>query len=56
MADERWAGMRWERLRAAKALLDWGLFRDSISRSYSAAYCAATGVVVGRGVTMEGCS
>ncbi len=51
MADERWAGMSWERLRAAKALLDLGLFRDSISRSYYAAYCAATSVVVGRGVT-----
>lgn len=49
MADERWAGIRWERLRAAKALLDLGLFRDSISRSYYAAYCAATSVVVGRG-------
>ena len=51
MADERWAGMSWERLRAAKALLDLGLFRDSISRSQYAAYCAATSVVVGRGVT-----
>ena len=51
MADERWTGMSGERLRAAKALLDLGLFRDSISRSYYAAYCAATSVVVGRGVT-----
>ena len=35
-----------ERLRAAKALLDGGFYRDSVSRSYYAAYCAATSRVI----------
>ncbi len=42
--------MSQERLRAAKALLDDGFYRDSISRSYYAAYCAATSRVIERGV------
>lgn len=41
--------MSLERLRAAKALLDGGFYRDSISRSYYAAYCAATSRVMGLG-------
>ena len=51
MADEKWQAMSLERLRAAKALLDLGFYRDSISRSYYAAYCAATSRVAGRSVT-----
>ena len=40
--DERtWEEMSMARLRTAKALLDAGFYRDSISRSYYAAYCAA---------------
>lgn len=38
-----------ERLRAAKALLDGGFYRDSVTRSYYAAYCAATSRVMGLG-------
>ena len=34
MADRMWEAMSLERLRAAKALLDLGFWRDSISRSY----------------------
>ena len=51
MADRAWEAMSLERLRAAKALLEAGFWRDSISRSYYAAYCAATSRVVGRGIT-----
>ena len=51
MADRTWEAMSLERLRAAKALLEAGFWRDSISRSYYAAYCAATSRVVGRGIT-----
>ncbi len=40
--SQLWRAMGLERLRAAKALLGAGLFRDSISRSYYSAYCAAT--------------
>ena len=47
MADKRWEAMSLERLRAAKALLDLGFYRDSISRSY----CAATSIVIGSNVT-----
>ena len=46
---EQWEDMSQERLRAAKALLDGGFYRDSITRSYYAAYCAATSRVVGFG-------
>ncbi len=46
MAERTWAEMSLARLRAAKALLDLGFYRDSISRSYYAAYCAATSVVM----------
>lgn len=46
---EQWKAMSRERLRAAKALLDDGFYRDSITRSYYAAYCAATSRVVGFG-------
>ena len=45
---EQWESMSGERLGAAKALLDGGFYRDSISRSYYAAYCAATSRVIGR--------
>lgn len=48
MADRTWEAMSVERLRAAKALLEAGFWRDSISRSYYAAYCAATSAVIGR--------
>lgn len=51
MADKRWEAMSLERLRAAKALLEAGFWRDSISRSYYAAYCAATSAVIGHNVT-----
>ena len=51
MADRSWEAMSLERLRAAKALLEAGFQRDSMSRSYYAAYCAATSRVVGRGIT-----
>ena len=47
---KQWEAMILERLRAAKALLDAGFYRDSISRSYYAAYCAATSRVIDRGV------
>lgn len=46
---EQWEAMSRERLRAAKALLDGGFYRDSVSRSYYAAYCAATSRVIGSG-------
>jgi len=46
MADGAWEAMGLERLRAAKALLDLGFHRDSINRSYYAAYSAATSVVI----------
>jgi len=50
--DERtWEEMSVGRVRAAKALLDLGFYRDSISRFYYAAYCAATGAVAGRNIT-----
>lgn len=51
MEERTWEEMSLARLRAAKALLDLGFYRDSISRSYYAAYCAATSRVVGRNVT-----
>ncbi len=51
MADRTWEAMSLERLRAAKALLEAGFWRDSISRSHYAAYCAATSAVVGRNIT-----
>ncbi len=51
---QQWEAMSLERLRAAKALLDAGFYRDSISRSYYAAYCAATSWVIGRGNTFAG--
>lgn len=51
MAERTWEEMSLARLRAAKALLDLGFYRDSISRSYYAAYCAATSAVIGRNVT-----
>ena len=47
---DQWESMSKERLGAAKALLDGGFYRDSISRSYYAAYCAATSQVIGRGI------
>ncbi len=47
---KQWEAMSLERLRAAKALLDAGFYRDSISRSYYAAYCAATSRVIDRGI------
>ena len=47
---KQWEAMSQERLRAAKALLDAGFYRDSISRSYYAAYCAATSRVIDRGI------
>ena len=43
---KEWEAMSQERLRAAKALLDGGFYRDSITRSYYAAYCAATSRVI----------
>ena len=46
---EQWEDMGRERLRAAKALLDGGFYRDSISRSYYAAFCTATSRVMGLG-------
>lgn len=46
---KQWEVMSQERLRAAKALLDAGFYRDSISRSYYASYCAATSRVIGSG-------
>ena len=46
---EQWEAMRLERLRAAKALLDGGFYRDSVSRSCYAAYCAAISRVIGSG-------
>lgn len=49
MAERTWEEMSLVRLRAAKALLDLGFFRDSISRSYYAAYCAATSRIGKRG-------
>ncbi len=51
MAERTWEEMSLARLRAAKALLEAGFYRDSISRSYYAAYCAATSRVVGIGNT-----
>lgn len=51
MAEQTWEEMSLVRLRAAKALVDLGFYRDSISRSYYAAYCAATSAVIGRNVT-----
>ena len=51
MAERTWEEMSLARLRAAKARLDLGFYRDSISRSYYAAYCAATSTVSGRNVT-----
>ena len=51
MEERTWEEMSLARLRAAKALLDLGFYRDSISRSYYAAYYAATSAVVGRNVT-----
>lgn len=47
---KQWEAMSQERLRAAKALLDARFYRDSISRSYYAAYCAATSQVIDRGI------
>ncbi len=47
---KQWEAMSLERLRAAKALLDGDFYRDSISRSYYAAHCAATSRVIERGV------
>jgi len=50
--DERtWEEMSVGRVRAAKALLDGGIYRDSVNRSYYAAYCAATSAVAGRTIT-----
>lgn len=46
---QQWEAMGRDRLRAAKALLDGGFYRDSIARSYYAAYCAATSQVMGLG-------
>ena len=43
---EQWEAMSRDRLRAAKALLDDGFYRDSVSRSYYAAYYAATSRVI----------
>lgn len=51
MVDQAWEKMSLARLRAAKALLDLGFYRDSISRSYYAAYCAATSVVISRNIS-----
>ncbi|MDQ2801037.1 MAG: HEPN domain-containing protein [Armatimonadota bacterium] len=51
MAERTWEEMSLVRLRAAKVLLDSGFYRDSISRSYYAAYCAATSAVIDRNVT-----
>lgn len=51
MAERTWEEMSLVRLRAAKALVDLGFYRDSISRSYYAAYCAATSAVIGGNVT-----
>ena len=51
MEERTWEDMSLARLRAAKALLEAGFYRDSISRSYYAAYCAATSAVIGRNVT-----
>ncbi len=51
MAERTWEEMSVARLRAAKALLGAGFYRDSISRSYYAAYCAATIRLAGRGIT-----
>ena len=45
----QWEDMSRERLRAAKVLLDGGFYRDSVTRSYYAAYCAATSRVMGLG-------
>ena len=46
MAGHTWEAMSLERRRAAKCLLEAGFYRDSVSRSYYAAYCAATGAVI----------
>ena len=46
---KEWEAIGRDRLRAAKALLDDGFYRDSITRSYYAAYCAATSRVMGLG-------
>ena len=51
MADGTWEAMSLERLRAAKALFKAGFWRDSISRSYYAAYCAGASAVSGRGMS-----
>ena len=45
-----WQEMSGDCLKSAKVLLDQGLFRRSISSSYYAAYSAATGELVKRGV------
>jgi uncharacterized protein (UPF0332 family) len=45
MEERTWEEMSLARLRAAKALLEAGFYRDSISRSYYAAYCAAASCV-----------
>lgn len=47
----QWAERSQACLNAAKLLFDQELFRDSISRSYYAAYCAATGDLVARRVS-----
>lgn len=45
MDEHTWEEMSLVRLRVAKVLLDAGFYRDSISRSYYAAYCAAASCV-----------
>jgi uncharacterized protein (UPF0332 family) len=46
-----WRELSLDSLRAAKALLDAGHLRSSVSRAYYAAYCAAASELAGRGVT-----
>ena len=43
---ETWEQMSEDALRAAESLLQEGRYRSSVSRSYYAAYCAATGEIV----------
>ena len=43
---ETWRELSEDSLRAAEALLREGRYRSSVSRSYYAAYCAATGEIV----------
>src|SRR5947208_3007548 len=46
-----WQELSLDNLRAAKMLAGEGRLRSSISRSYYAAYCAVSGVLVDRGIT-----